>query len=847
MMRLALQVGSAASVQARLAAGDSLEARDGRGRTALMIAAARGHRPICELLLSLGSDIRSVDSEGRTAEQLALQHGHTEIAALLNVGTGDMAPALEEVKPAPSSASPSSSGPGQGHAVPAPSAPNQGEASRVADDLDDWEAEPVSQLPTAQASVLSSARGLQQLISAHRANDRDATPWLDDELSLPEVARTSVRSRLDPGLSAQLKIVWLRAQVSGLARPQDFREMLTGFLGPASEYEGEVLRHLEHCLEASGVFIDADIPDEWLVLPQPEDETEEDEETPDAEWLSSIELAASGANDPLALWSRDVREAGELLSPEQEVRLGRALRDGLRDAVVTAFRDDESRQVVLDLLMQLASSRVSKTAEEPADEGDAEPAVDRAEPPTDEPLSLPPLESCIQEASAELRSSAADRQLDQWLERLGFRTPDVLELIRACKERPGTDRLVKRLEASRDKVLRARDTFVSLNLRLVWSIARKYLRSGIPLSDLVQEGSIGLVRAVDGFDPERGFRFSTYATWWIRQSVSRAVADKSRLIRVPVHMHERIQDLEQEEERLGRALGRVPSDADLARETGMAESDVAKVRRAAVRILSTDDPDNEGWSDLTSPDYASPSPPDEVMATAEVRRDVRAVLSQLRPRDATVLAMRFGIPDGDERTLDEIGRSMELTRERIRQIERKALGEVERRLTHLIAPRPLQPAGDATSAAKRKAATALAAASGSEVSPRVEEAPAENVPPPSPLCPDPGEASSGDAVWRVLRILASPRAQQGVARTLKVRSLQREFARRWFEAYRPEIIDESYSATQHAALGLVTDRLRACLRLLGFEWIEPEVLLQDESWKMVIDAANDAIAAIDVG
>jgi RNA polymerase primary sigma factor len=847
MMRLALQVGSAASVQARLAAGDSIDARDSRGRTALMIAAARGHLPICELLLSLGSDVRLVDSEGRTAEQLALQHGHTHIAALLGIATRDLARAREEATPEPSSASCSSPGARQGHASPPPPATSEDEADRATNDLEDWEAEPAAQLPAAQSKVVSSARELQQLISAHRANDRDATPWLDDELSLPEVTRTSVRGRLDPGLSAQLKFAWRRAQAAGLVRPQDFREMLTGFLGPASDYEGEVLRHLEHCLEASGVVIDADIPDEWLVIPESDDETEEDQETTDAEWFSSIELAASGANDPIALWAREVRDAGDLLSPEQEVRLGRALRDGLREAVVAAFRDAEFRQLVLDMLAALASSRASKTAEGSADEGDVESAVDGAEPPADEPLSLPSLESCIQEASVDLRSAAADRQLDQWLERLGFRTPDVLELIRRCKQRPGRDRLLKLLEASRDKVLRARDTFVSLNLRLVWSIARKYLRSGIPLSDLVQEGSLGLVRAVDGFDPERGFRFSTYATWWIRQSVSRAVADKSRLIRVPVHMHERIQDLEQAEERLCRALGRVPSDAEIASETGMAESEVLKVRRADIAVLSTDDPENAHWSEWISPDYAGPVPPEDVVTTAEVRRDVNAVLAQLKPRDATVLAMRFGIPDGDERTLEEVGRSMEVTRERIRQIERKALGEVERRLTQILAPTPLPNAGEAARGPEREAAIATATGFGEAVPHGVEAAPSGGAAPSSPLPLDRGDASSGDAVWQALRLLASPRAQERAARTSKVRSLQREFARRWFEAYAPEIKDESYTATQHAALGLVTDRLRACLRLLGFEWIEPEILLRDESWKMVIEAANDAIAAIDVG
>ena len=232
--------------------------------------------------------------------------------------------------------------------------------------------------------------------------------------------------------------------------------------------------------------------------------------------------------------------------------------------------------------------------------------------------------------------------------------------------------LAKRIAAGDEE---AKKEFIEANLKLVISVAKRHTGKGMQLLDLIQEGNMGLAKAVEKYNSEKGFKFSTYATWWIRQAITRSIADQARTIRIPVHMTEQINKVKKAASILTRELGREPTTAEISERTGIPKERVREALRVSQEPISLDTPigdeDDTHFGDFLK-DNNIPDPAD-VAARALLREEIDKVLDTLTPREANVLRMRYGLNDGNSHTLEEVGAEFTVTRERIRQIEAKAL------------------------------------------------------------------------------------------------------------------------------------------------------------------------------
>jgi RNA polymerase primary sigma factor len=282
----------------------------------------------------------------------------------------------------------------------------------------------------------------------------------------------------------------------------------------------------------------------------------------------------------------------------------------------------------------------------------------------------PGLHPTFEELPRQAVDPVADPSLDPL--RLYLRSIGRVPLLKAEEEVA----LAKRIERGD---IAAKEHMVEANLRLVVSIAKGYVGRGLTFLDLIQEGSLGLIRAVEKFDWRRGHKFSTYATWWIRQAVTRALADKARTIRIPVHMVDRLNKLIRAERRLLQQLGREPSAVEIAGELDCDVREVREIMRVAQQPVSLEKPvgEDDESSLVDFVEDVSAASPFEIASEALRREEITRLLASLPTREREVIEMRYGIVGGRSRTLEEVGRAFDITRERVRQIENRTLKKLQ--------------------------------------------------------------------------------------------------------------------------------------------------------------------------
>lgn len=722
LLRMAVTAGVETAVRLHIQRGDNLDARDAMGFTPLMLAAAKGHAAVCRLLVDAGVDLEITDPSGRNALALAREAG---AKAAENIIAKAFAKKVADEKfgeaEQPFVRDPSEA---ENLSVTPPSSEDAADGF----DLSGWKEDEERDAPVGDDTLAPLAAILHLELSRHIPIDT-AEDWADIEVELPEMTRSTKMADDEDGREAIRRLL-IDAIREGSV-PEE--RVLSLCQGRGDEPDGDAEAILSLVLGELGAETDERIEQVDLLTFREESHAEERIVSDAMVFLDDV---ASGWNDPLRLYVRDMHRE-RLLTGADEAHLGREMEEGLAQAL------DELATWPDGIAEIMAAARRVRSGESSVDDvssgGLGERPPEEAESQTHDGPNATPED--MEEASEEVDGlSLAARDFvakADALSRLsrhagtGGQDQNVLRdaiaglgLSRAfltkiaerqtapVDDAPARRRIAEALARSE----RARQRMIVANLRLVFFIAKRHQRRGLDFLDLVQEGTIGLMKAVERYDWRLGFKFSTYATWWIRQQISRAVADLGKTIRTPVHVHEAAARLLRDIEAFEKETGRRPSSALLARRLSIPQAKVVALLRIPEEPVALQEPGLDG--DMQADSLEDPLNPDpfNFMAFISLRRALDALLANLESNEAEVLALRFGLDGGDERTLEEVGQIFHLTRERIRQIEAKAFGKLQHHnRAEILRPFLDMDFGNASRTDRRHAASSVQADISSEI------------------------------------------------------------------------------------------------------------------------------------
>jgi RNA polymerase primary sigma factor len=635
LFALAIRAGADDSVRVHLTRGEDLEARDNSGLTALLLAAKCDRGNICRLLIQAGANLGARDELGRSALAIAIESGAKYAASV-----------IESLTP----------------------------ASMPSDD--GWIEEDTQDVPVHDQAVLEKAAETQAAISGHDFVDLDED-WSDLEVCLPDqgVVLPQLQEKEERWRLVRLVLLALR---EGAIEDSEIQALSCAHAEQLDEHATDLLRA---ALGQLGVCSDDRLASTCAQLVE---EPTEDEQSVVDEFLAFLDYVRSGRDDPLSLFGRELKRS-RLLSREAEVELSRQFKVGTTLVYESVCQLPAALDAMLNIWADVSPSR-GGAQREGEDELECVDNTDRDD--QEEGAGSTALFEALRVLRALREDMLSDKQglanfgrsrisgAVQALERVAIPFAKVVRAIEIAKAKSASgDAAHPALERAAQGIRlrhQAMGKMVEANVRLVSHIARKYASRGLQLADLVQEGNIGLMKAIEKFDAERGFKFSTYATWWIRQAITRAIADQARTIRVPVHMVETMNKVEAAENCFHRDFARKPGVRELAHKTGIPEQVISKVRAIVEEPASL--------SDSTDPvsrkaDFVADSAmgPEELVSEADLAKHLSDALGDLGVKDRRVIQLRFGLAGCKDHTLEEVGKMLGVTRERIRQIEDKAL------------------------------------------------------------------------------------------------------------------------------------------------------------------------------
>jgi RNA polymerase primary sigma factor len=725
LLKLAVVSGVHTAVRLRVRGGDDIHATDEKGKTALHLAASHGHLETCRVLLQAGVDPTARDFQGANAITVAGECGRPDIAALIREFCGPGTPSPDEVCEGEQSQKLSPSGEltiagltGQiagdncglqsvRHAVrqfgdvgstvqsacfpPVVTHPSDGASLQILDNFD-WEADPDPTTPELDSTFAESAKAAKNALNAHRIVERDAA-WDDVAIELPDTSPVRAR-RTDLDSHAQLRVRQLL--IAGLRDGDVHDHWITHALGDdenidSDESDGAYEMNLRNILGDLGLQI-SEVDWEWRNY--------EAAETNDFRWEGEADEAIeaflnlnSTVIDTSRLYVQDFADEG-LLTSDEEIELAQRIERGLRDAVRELSTHREAVSALLESVDgvidgRMAASRVFSLEQPDDDSGQAAP-----EDATREGMALAPEEDDDVDGGqkdvlpkellaviAQIRSSLAEPRTIKGssFTALIADLPLSRRYLETLSSQLATAQHTAVCAANMTEALRraatARERMAVTNLRLVISIAKRYDRKGLAFLDLLQEGNIGLLRAIDRFDYRRGFRFSTYATWWIRQAITRALGDQARIIRLPIHVVESLNQIRRVQRRLEAQSGKAAEANQIAEYLPISSEKIARLIKADREVIDIDsladvaDEETNGGHFLEDGRRG----PESAVLHADLRRALERALGGLTAREAKVLTLRFGLGHTHEYTLEQVGDMFNVTRERIRQIEGKAL------------------------------------------------------------------------------------------------------------------------------------------------------------------------------